>query len=375
MRLTDYARKSPVRAGLIILLPTLVLITALLFYKPEKSRPVKIGAIISLTGPASHLIDVRDGIDLAVDEINRWGGINGRQIEIIIADSRSDPEEAKRVFAEMEATDPPLFYIATNSNIAMALAPQAAENRVALLGLVVAVAEFSRQNEWVFRYYTSAENEVEPALFVLKENKIRHLGILYQDEAYGRDLFSHISDEFEKNGGTVRGAAFSLKADDLAPQVAELLDQEAVFVAGFPNTMTSAIKQLRGASFSGILLAASGMSTPAGVATPEAEGVYVGAPLIYNTHFPFARRLAATFADRFARPLTHQAANGYDALQMVAGLLTNQELTRESVRNRLAGGFTYPGIFGEVETQPGSRDILFPLYPARIENGRLRYLK
>ncbi|MGH1491161.1 MAG: ABC transporter substrate-binding protein [Acidimicrobiales bacterium] len=57
--------------------------------------PIKIGALTSLTGPfTSWGLHVEAGMQLAVDDINADGGVDGRMLELIVADDQSDPEEA-----------------------------------------------------------------------------------------------------------------------------------------------------------------------------------------------------------------------------------------------------------------------------------------
>ena len=56
---------------------------------------IRIGAILSLTGNAAEVgLNMRDGILLAVDEINKRGGVNGSRIDMAIEDSKSDPKAA-----------------------------------------------------------------------------------------------------------------------------------------------------------------------------------------------------------------------------------------------------------------------------------------
>ncbi len=58
-------------------------------------EPIKIGALTSLTGPfTSWGLHVEAGMNLAVDDINAAGGVDGRMLELIVADDQSDPEEA-----------------------------------------------------------------------------------------------------------------------------------------------------------------------------------------------------------------------------------------------------------------------------------------
>jgi branched-chain amino acid transport system substrate-binding protein len=73
-------------------------------FKPAiaNSEPIKIGYLPALTGPSSSTgIGISRGTQLAVDEINKAGGINGRQIELTIRDTQSDPTKAVNGAAEL----------------------------------------------------------------------------------------------------------------------------------------------------------------------------------------------------------------------------------------------------------------------------------
>ena len=111
------------------------------------------------------------------------------------------------------------------------------------------------------------------------------------------------------------------------------------------------------------------------IGNPVLDGVYVPAPLIYSRHFLFAREVKEKYDGLYGKPLTHQAASGYDVVKLLAGLLEGREVTRKGLRELLAAGFIYPGIFGEIELKPGKRDIIIPLHPARIVEGKIEFLR
>ena len=359
--------------GLAVGLAILALLLALFFLRPWEKEKIQIGAIISLSGPASHLVDVRDGMQMAISEVNAWGGINGSKMELIVRDSKSDPEEAKRAFENIEKENHPLFYVATNSSVAMKLAPLAEENQVVLAGLVVSTPEFTRQNPWCYKYYTMAEDETRAILFILELLKIHKLGILYQDEAYGISLFSALKKGFEALGGTVVAAPFPIRNPDWESAIAKIRNTEAVFVVGFVKSEEDGIWALKEAQYPGHILGASGVTSLAG--NPDVDGVYVPAPLIYNHNFLFAREVKERYDARYGKALTHQAASGYDMVKLLAGLLEGREVVRDGLRKLLAAGFIYPGIFGEIELEPGTRDIIIPLHPARIIEGKIKFLR
>ncbi len=92
---------------------------------------IKIGVNLPITGAAGEIgIQMRDGMQLAVDEINSRGGINGRAIELIIVDNETNPEKAKKDFIEIEETHAPLMHITSLSSVSTAVATLAEDTEL-----------------------------------------------------------------------------------------------------------------------------------------------------------------------------------------------------------------------------------------------------
>src|SRR6201989_919265 len=65
-------------------------------------EPILVGYLPALTGPSSSTgIGINRGVELAVKEINAAGGIDGRQIELIVRDTQSEPTKAVNGAAEL----------------------------------------------------------------------------------------------------------------------------------------------------------------------------------------------------------------------------------------------------------------------------------
>jgi ABC-type branched-subunit amino acid transport system substrate-binding protein len=124
----------------------------------KDQEPITIGAIIPLTGPASQHTVIVDAMHLAAGEVNRAGGINGRKLKLVVADSKSNPKAGKDAFRKMEEEHQPLLYVSSTSVVSLAIAPLAEETQVVLAGLVVSNSTLTDQKKWVFRYYVSPKN-------------------------------------------------------------------------------------------------------------------------------------------------------------------------------------------------------------------------
>src|SRR3990167_1877096 len=86
---------------------------------------IKIGAILPLTGDvAIYGNNTKEGIDLAVEEINKHGGINGKNIRILYEDSKAEPRTGVTVLQNLISKDKVQVIIDNSvSSVALALAP------------------------------------------------------------------------------------------------------------------------------------------------------------------------------------------------------------------------------------------------------------
>ena len=93
----------------------------------------------------------------------------------------------------------------------------------------------------------------------------------------------------------------------------------------------------------------------------------------YNPDFLFAKEAMEKYRARYKKTGNYLILLGYDVLKLLSDLLEDKDITRENIKHILNSGFIYSGAFGNVKLIKGEHDISFPLYPARIENGEIKY--
>lgn len=393
----------------------------------RSESPVRIGALLTLTGPAAYVgEEVRDGLLLAADEINQQGGINGRKIEIMVRDAvsqgrpssggagstsgstngaSSDGDAAQRAFEELAEADP-LLIVSCLSQLSLKLAPLAEERRLLLVALVATVPELTQNREWVYRYWTTEEHEAPPIadLFLeidsqqkidtadqadtgagskakeeidgVRQSDIEtpgSLGVIYMDDAYGRSVFRDMLTRCKEKGISVLPSPFPFDNSDFSGNVNAVKDTRVVAVIGFDSHIIKTLKTLRSAGYEGEIVSTTTATLPSVTSIPESDGVHITAPAIYNKNYPFADQAKRGYEKRYGKAFTHYSANGYDFISIIAGLLEDEPMNRESLKAILEKGFVYSGIFGNIELKRGAKDILFPLFPAQIKNGEIIY--
>ena len=357
-----------------------ITITALLLIFPPQTQSDKdgflIACILTLTGPGESMgYDIQDGLLLAAKEINAWGGINGKPVRLIIKDSGSSPEQAADVFREIESEQKPLLYISNMSSVALALAPLAKEYEVTLMGLITTTEKLTVQNKWSFKYWADAESEAKPILEIISMLGIENLGILYSNDEYGNSVFNRIIIKYNSSGGTSENYNFPTQTIDFTGYIEKLNNTECILLIGYPLHAINIIPQLRESEYAGEIIITNSASHPDIRSIPESDGIYIPAPLVYKNDFLFAKEQKDIFEVEYRRPFNHFAANSYDFIKILAFILGGKSINRITIRDELESGFVFPGIFGEIKVERGSRDFSFYNYPAKIENGEIIFLE
>jgi branched-chain amino acid transport system substrate-binding protein len=345
------------------------------FFEEIVSRePIKIGITLSISGSGSDIgKQVRDGMQMATDEINSRGGINGRHIELIIEDNQSNPEKAKKYFLEIEETHSPLLHITSLSSMSTAVSPLAEENEVVLIALSATAPGVTKQKEWTYRYFPTADDEVIPIIQILKDLNVNNLGVLYQDDEFGISVLVAIETEFENSERTINKESFAPDAINYKEQIAKLRDEDAVVIVAWPEHVELILKQIRETNYQGQIIGSSDAATPLIFNMREADGMYLATPAIYDSNFLFASKVSENFELKYNKQFDHNAGNGYDFIRILDGILENEELDRENVKIILDQGFSYSGVFGSVDILPGEHDMGFQLFPSHIVNGEIEF--
>jgi len=361
--------------GIIGIIVIAIGVGSFFFFEESVGREsIKIGVTLSISGSGSDVGELmRDGMQMAADEINSRGGIDGRPIEIIIEDNQSSPDKAKKYFLEIEETHAPLMHITSLSSMATAVAPLAEENEVVLIALGATAPGVTKLKEWTYRYFPAADDEVIPIIRILKDLNVNNLGILYQNDEFGRSVLVAVEREFENDEGTISKEPFAPDAIDYKEQITKLQNKDAIVIVAWPEHVGLILPQIRDIDYQGHIIGSSDAATPFIFNMPEANGMYLATPAIYDSKFLFAIKVSENFEARYNKQFDHWAANGYDFIRILDGLLENEELTRENVKNILDQGFSYSGVFGSVDILPGEHDMGFQLFPSQIVNGELEF--
>jgi branched-chain amino acid transport system substrate-binding protein len=310
---------------------------------------------IGAAGPwkEGYGVMTRRGIELALDEINREGGIRGAPLRLDAKDDQADPARAAAIAQEF-VSDPKILAVVGHVNSgAMLAASRVYDGQLAAVATSASSPDLTGVSPWVFRVISSDSlNGVILGRFATqiggKDQLLRRAGVLYENDSYGRGL----ADAFRRNfhGTLVTFDPISPEMDDAETFVSYLKDRQAgiVFVAGREQSALRFLREARRQKFKAVFLGGDGWQGI--VADPAAaEGAYVGTSFNSDDDRQEVRNFVAAFEKRFRTKPDAFAALSYDATRLIAKALIERGANRKKIRDFIASlgpDRPFPGVTG-----------------------------
>lgn len=348
---------------------------------PGPSNTIKVGAFLSLTGATSaYGVSASNAIKLAADEVNRNGGIDGKQVELEIEDDQSNTQQVPDVVNHLIKEHKVHALIAEPvSTRAMAAAPIAQQNQIVMVSSASVKPELTMQGDYVFRacFISSTEGDAI-AKFAVDHLKAKKAAIILDDKNdYAVVLAGFFADSFKKRGGQiVSEQKYDANATDLSGQMNAIKTAapDIVFAPGFYTTAPLVAREVNKAQIKSTLIGSDGWDSPNlldGGSEPF-EGVYFANHFWAGNDDPLAKKFVADYRAKYGVEPDAGSATAYDAARMLFDAFKRAKSTDSAaVRNALAQTKDFPGVTGKI-TLDANRNALAPVYMLRIEGGKFK---
>ncbi|WP_084154121.1 ABC transporter substrate-binding protein [Maridesulfovibrio frigidus] len=342
----------------------------------QQKEDYNIGAILVLSSKDSAEFSnehqVLTGMKVAIDKINNTGGIRGRKVNLIVRDCKRESEIARKQAVELLEYKP-IAIVSIYSHIAQALTDIAAKNNITHIAALASAENIVNDAPHSFRYGPWASIEVKAALPIIYKLNAKKIGLINIDNLYGNSVSNQLAELVHLQGITTKKVSYQKINEDLKNKLRQLDDVDLIYFSCFPADMSALLKTIREVLPGLPIIAPNIAASPIFASKPELDGVYLAAPLIYNSSFPFIVDINKLFTEKTGQKITHYLAIGYDLINLLTQLILRSEESPPALTKELLAGFVYPGLFGDVINKAGSHEFSFPLYPARIQNGTIVY--
>ncbi len=345
----------------------------------------KIGAIGPVTGAAAaYGISVMNGAQLAVDEINVSGGINGSQVELLTADDEHDAEKSVNAYNDLKDKGMQLLLGTVTSAPCIAVEGEALNDNMFLLTPSGSAVDcITGENAFRVCFADPAQG-AKSAEFIGSHGLGTKIGIIYDSsDPYSTGIMESFVAEAEAQGlEIVSNEAFSDNRTDFSAQLNKAKDAEAelVFLPFYYQEAALVLKQASDMGFAPTFFGCDGMD---GILTVEnfdtslAEGLMLLTPFTPNAEDEMTQNFVAAYEEAFDGLVPIQfAADAYDGIYAMKAALEDAGAAPDMSASELCdlmktsmGNITVEGLTGTITWDPATGEPEKEPKAVVIENG------
>ena len=342
-----------------------ILLVGFLILGCPPGGPIRIAVVVPLSGV--HQVygqAVRQGIDLALDEL-RADPEFPEEIELVVADTQSNPLRAAEKLEEAFDQGALAAIGGITTGEAREMLPVIDRYDRVLLSPTASSPEFTEISRNFYRICPSDFNAaLKMARFARDTLKINSVVVGEMQETKGiQDVFRELFTEY---GGRV------LDAIDYPPHTLDhsgtverifTLKPQAVYVAGYQAAIGNLIQALRRTGYPGRILTTSAFASTAAIARVGEDAVGVVLTQTFfelDSEYAHVQSFGRRYEEKYGEPPDINAAQGYDALRVLATAAAGRLRLRHELRKGLREIREYPGVTGSIQFSEKGEVLKYP---------------
>ncbi len=339
----------------------------------SEPKTIKIGVIASMTGAYSNVGEnSKKGIDLAVSEVNKKGGVLGRPIEVVYKEyPGEDQKVAVSAFYELNSSGINLIIGPSLTTTGSALAPLAVPNNSLLISPAIGSEKFAEANENTFSVWPPDKAGVSKLAEFVFEKGLRRVAVIGSQQEWERQMAVYFKEDFEKLGETITDIELPLMTDkDLRTQSIKIKESnpEAVIFTNYGETSYAA-KRIREVGiespFFSVLLDEEGIK--------NANGTLEGT--IYVTSYTPTPEFVSAYKGYYNTEPQFPADTSYDSVMVLAKAIEKAKSTDTAkVTESLSEISSFSGASGVFGFDASGAAVKTPAYYI-VKNGKSELYK
>jgi branched-chain amino acid transport system substrate-binding protein len=317
----------------------------------EEEGPIKIGVLGPMTGDVANIgQNALRAAELAVEEVNEEGGINGRMLELIVEDGMCNPKDATNGANKLVNMDEVPFILGGFCSSETLAAAPIAEGKTVLISPGSSSPDITTAGDYIFRDYPSDSFAGKVAAeFAFEKFGARKAAVMYCLSDYCVGVGKTFTESFEALGGTVVAEEpFEQSSKDLRTELTKVKNAEPdmIYFVGYTDSSVTVLTQIKELGIEVPFLGGDAMDDPKiyQEVGEAAEGI------IYMIPFaPLTEEFKASMLEKTGKPdITIGVPQAYDAIHIIADVMKEVGTDPEDIKNELYNVKDYEGVSGTI---------------------------
>jgi len=333
---------------------------------PAKGDPIYLGVSGPLTGPnAQYGAQWKQGFDLALDEVNGAGGVNGRPLAYIFEDTQSDPRQSVAVAQKFVADSRIVAELGDFSSPAsMAASPIYQKAKLVQFGFTNSHPDFTKGGDYMWSNSVSqADEQPLSAAYAVKRLGLKRIAVLHLNTDWGRtskDIFVKAAKDMGAEVVAVEG--YMADEKDFRSTLVRVRDAkpDGLMLVSYYSDAALIARQVKQSGLNLPMVAASSVYSPKFVELggDAVEGVYTASRYFPEDPRPQVRNFVTKFKAKYDKEPDAFNAYAYDTIILMAQVMRESGTDRKAIHDGLAKVKDVPSvIFGKATFDPATRRV------------------
>ncbi len=347
----------------------------------QNQKTIKIGYIGPLTGNAAIVgIDAAKAIEIAVNDANERGGINGRQIELFIEDDQYETSKTLTAYNKLvQANKVDILIISTYGGL-FAVAEQARQDNVLLLDPLDCDDDIAALPDNVFCIAKNTQDLGYIIADYAAEKGYTKAGVLHATiDKFMPSVNDFFKERFEQRGGNVQVESYIGGTQDFRTSLLKMKDSEVLVVLGY-DEIGIAMKQARELDINAPFLTVPSVANSPGVQA-SAKGAAEGTLFAFYSPSP-SNEKAMKFQEEFQNAAGRKpnfpigSDQAYDSMQILVekvlpkATATNSAERVKQMESAMLSVKDFPGVTGVLTMRPNGKISGIELSMFKLADGK-----
>jgi len=355
------------------------------FATANAADTIKIGLLTPLTGfAAADGLSVKNSVDLAVEKVNKEGGLLGKKVELVTYDDRADAKDAVALAQKLIQQDKVVGLVAGSYSMpTRAVAPLFQDEGIPLVAAYAIHPDVTKAGDFNFRNGFLGAVEGRGAAYTAVELlKAKKIALLTSDNDFGRTLaegFNEYISKFAKGKAeVVITLTYPMSEKDFKPYLSKIkeVNPDVIFSSGYYFQTGPVLKQARELGMKSQIIGEEGADSPKTVeiAGEAAEGFVIVTNLNRDDQRPFVQEFLKEYESRFKIQPDMVGASAYDAFMIICdGIKRAKSTNGKAMRDAIAATKDYDGLTGVIKGF-NKGEVVKEVQVQKVKGGRFRYL-